>query len=129
MVQWSLSRIQTAAFASPGAVVLPVQDDGARRSYQEHEAILNAIEARDGALAEELLKQHAETPIRAIEAAVQGRLHQGRNIAIALVGNKPTTAPPAEIPSRPRLERTGATAERILDAAADLFCEIGRAHV
>lgn len=133
MLSWCLERVQSAAFASPAAVVLAADGGGgAQRAFQEHEAILNAIEARDHARAESLVKEHAALPIQAIESALDGQPHSGRNIALALVGQKPAklttvrTGRPARQAAnssgRTTVERTSA---RILDAAADLFCEKG----
>ena len=90
MLSWCLERVQSAAFASPAAVVLAADGGGgAQRAFQEHEAILNAIEARDHARAESLVKEHAALPIKAIESALDGQPHSGRSIALALVGQKP----------------------------------------
>ena len=40
MLKWCLQRVQSAAFASPAAVVLPTGGDGARRAFAEHEHFL-----------------------------------------------------------------------------------------
>jgi TetR/AcrR family transcriptional regulator, cholesterol catabolism regulator len=132
MLSWCLERVQSAAFASPAAVVLAADGGGgAQRAFQEHEAILNAIEARDPARAESLLKEHAALAIQAIESALDGQPHTGRNIALALVGQKPAklttlrTSRPAKQAARGSRLASGSTSARILDAAADLFCEKG----
>jgi DNA-binding GntR family transcriptional regulator/AcrR family transcriptional regulator len=127
MLSWCLQRLQSAAFASPAAVVIPAEGDGARRAFEEHEAILNAIQSGDASRAEALVRQHAGLAIHGIESALEGQPHSGRNIALELVSKKP--APPtANRPSRlPKKQESaaGATSARILDAAADLFGEKG----
>ncbi|HEY4362467.1 MAG TPA: TetR family transcriptional regulator [Bryobacteraceae bacterium] len=127
MLSWSLQRLQSAAFASPAAVVIPAEGDGVRRAFEEHEAILNAIEARDASRADALVRQHADLAIHGIESALKGQPHSSRNIALALVGKKPFTVK-ANKPGRPPKKKeaaSGNTSTRILDAAADLFCEKG----
>jgi AcrR family transcriptional regulator len=123
MVSWCIQRVQSLAFASPGAVVLPIGGDGARRALEDHEAILNAIEAQDAAQADALTRQHAGVAIQSIESALAGRPHAGRNIALELVGQAPAR-PLGRAPKR-KESVSGATSERILDVAADLFCEKG----
>jgi GntR family transcriptional regulator of vanillate catabolism len=128
MLLWYIEGVQKVAFASPGAVVLPTEGGGsARRIVDEHDAILNAIESRDSALAEELVRKHASVAIHAIEGALEGQPHAGRNTALELVGNQPSK-PAGRKQSRPAKSGTisaGATSDRILDAAAELFCEKG----
>ena len=127
MLCWSLQRLQSAAFASPAAVVIPVESDGARRAFEEHEAILNAIQSGDAARAEALVRQHAGLAIHGIESALEGRAHSGRNIALELVNKKPAPVAANKHGRLPKPEEVaaGATSARILDAAADLFCEKG----
>ena len=132
MLSWCIQRVQSLAFASPAAVVLSAGGVGARNSFQEHEAILQAIEAGDAARADDLLRQHAGLAMHAIESALKGSPHSSRNIALALVGNK-TAKGSSNKPSRPRVNKASAngaaservTLERILDEAANLFCEKG----
>jgi AcrR family transcriptional regulator len=106
--------------------VIPVEGDGARRAFKEHEAILNAIQSGDASRAEALVRQHAGLAIHGIESALEGRPHFSRNIALELVGKKPT-ALTANGPSLLKKEERapGPTSARILNAAADLFCEKG----
>ena len=127
MLSWCLQRLQSAAFASPAAVVIPVEGDGARRAFEEHEAILNAIQSGDASQAEHLVRRHAGLAIHGIESALEGQPHSGRNIALELVTKKPA---PITLNGQSRLPKkeegtAGATSERILDAAADLFGEKG----
>jgi DNA-binding GntR family transcriptional regulator/AcrR family transcriptional regulator len=127
MLSWCLQRLQSAAFASPAAVVIPVEGDGARRAFEEHEAILNAIQSGDASRAEALVRQHAGLAIHGIESALEGQAHSGRNIAVELVGKKPaplTANGPSRLPKKEE-SAAGATSARILDAAADLFGEKG----
>ena len=131
MLSWCVRRVEALAFASPAAVVLPAEGDGARRAFEEHEAILDAIQKGDGGLAETLLKQHAGLAVRGIESALNGQRHSGRNIGVALVGNKPAKPAPMGRGPRQKLRQPdreaapSATSERMLDAAAALFCEKG----
>jgi len=127
MLSWCLQRLQSAAFASPAAVVIPMEGNGARRAFEEHEAILNAIQSGDASRAEALVRQHAGLAIHGIESALKGQPHSGRNIALELVNKKPahlTVNRPRRLPKKEE-SAAGATSARILDAAADLFCERG----
>ncbi len=47
MLQLSLDRVQSIAFASPAAVVIPAEPGGFSRAIREHDAILDAIQAGD----------------------------------------------------------------------------------
>jgi FCD domain-containing protein/tetracycline repressor-like protein len=127
MLCWSLQRLQSPALASPAAVVIPFEGDGARRAFEEHEAILNAIQSGDASRAEALVRQHASLAIHGIESALEGQPHSGRNIALELVGKKPAQLSSDEPNRLPKKEESaaGATSARILDAAADLFGEKG----
>jgi len=128
MLCWCLQRLQSAAFASPAAVVIPAGGDGARRAFEEHEAILNAIQSGDASCAEALVRQHAALAIHGIESALEGQSHSGRNIALETGHQqaRPAHGGHAE-PGfrRSRKAPAGATFARILDAAADLFGEKG----
>jgi GntR family transcriptional regulator of vanillate catabolism len=127
MLCWCLQRLQSAAFASPAAVVIPAEGDGARRAFEEHEAILNAIQSGDASRAEALVRQHAGLAIHGIESALEGQPHSSRNIALELVGKKPaplTEDRPSRLPKKEE-SSAGTTSARILDAAADLFGEKG----
>lgn len=121
-----LERVKGVAFASPAAVVIPAEGSGASRAFEEHEAILNAIQDRDAVRAGALVKQHAALALHGIESALAGRPHAGRNPALSLV-SAARTAPPAarKQPSKRPEESPGTTSERILDVAAELFCEKG----
>jgi TetR/AcrR family transcriptional regulator, cholesterol catabolism regulator len=127
MLSWCLQRLQSAAFASPAAVVIPVEGDGARRAFEEHEAILNAIQSGDVSRAETLVRQHAGLAIHGIESALEGQPHSGRNIALELISKKPAAVRVNKQSRLPKKEEStaGATSARILDAAADLFGEKG----
>lgn len=127
MLSWCLQRVQSAAFASPAAVVLPAGGAGARRAFGEHQEILEAIQSGDAARADTLVRQHAHLAIEAITSAVNGGPHWGRNIAVELVRNKPSDpAGRQKSPSSKGSNKaTGSTSERMLDAAAELFREKG----
>ena len=127
MLSWCLQRVQSAAFASPAAVVLPAGGGGARRAFGEHEEILDAIQSGDAARADTLVRQHAHLAIEAITSAVNGGAHLGRNIAVELVRNKPSKPAGRQKSSLSKgsNKATGSTSERILDAAAELFREKG----
>ncbi len=126
MLSWCIQRVQSLAFASPAAVVLSTGGASPRHVCEEHDAILNAIQAGDSAQADALVRKHAALPIQAIEAALKGRPYTSRNIALELVGKKTPKLPAARSSGPFKNESAAvATAERILDAAADLFCEKG----
>jgi DNA-binding GntR family transcriptional regulator/AcrR family transcriptional regulator len=126
MLSWCIHRVQSLAFASPDAVVFSIGGPSPQHVCEEHDAILNAILARDSAQADALARRHAGLPIRAIESALEGQPYASRNIALELVGNKPSKP---QISASSRTSKTesskGTTSERIVDAAADLFCERG----
>jgi DNA-binding GntR family transcriptional regulator/AcrR family transcriptional regulator len=126
MLSWCIQRVQSLAFASPAAVVLSTGGPSPQHVCEEHDAILNAIRSRDPAGADELSRKHAGLPIQAIESALEGRPYLSRNIALQLVGRKPAR-PPGRRSTAPSEKGSSeaATAERIVGAAADLFCEKG----
>jgi DNA-binding GntR family transcriptional regulator/AcrR family transcriptional regulator len=126
MLQLSLKRVQSIAFASPAAVVVPAERGGFSRAVEDHAAILEAIEAHDAARAEALTREHARFAL------------QGLRSAVAKSGDAPAKARdllPARAGiatgatgSRTRSRQPGAsapTAHLVLDTAADLFCEKG----
>ena len=121
MLQLSLKRVQSIAFASPAAVVVPAERGGFSRAIQEHAAILDAIEAHDAARAEALTREHARFAL------------QGLRSALTKSGDPPAKARAvlqdhvaiAKIATRHRPESAAPTAQLVLDAAADLFCEKG----
>jgi GntR family transcriptional regulator of vanillate catabolism len=123
MLLWYIERVQKVAFASPGAVVLPVKGGSTSGVVKEHKAILDAIELRNSGLADQLVRNHANLAIEALETAMQGHAHAGSNVALRLVTNKPakSTVRGQSQPPRARKQLSGATSERILDAAAELF--------
>jgi DNA-binding GntR family transcriptional regulator/AcrR family transcriptional regulator len=114
MLQLSLKRVQSIAFASPGAVVVPAEPGGFSRALEEHGAILEAIEAHDATRAEALTRKHARFALQGLRSA----LTKSGDVAIA----KSATPRPPESRS-PR--SSAPTAQLVLDAAADLFCEKG----
>jgi TetR/AcrR family transcriptional regulator, cholesterol catabolism regulator len=122
MIELSLDRVQSIAFASPAAVVTPADAGGFAESVREHDAILNAIEAGNAARAEKLVREHARFALRGVRNAIE-RPDRGTN-----------SKPAADTETRvrrpaPRLTRNvdtaGPTSQLLLDAAATLFCEKG----
>ena len=126
MLELSVKRVQSIAFASPAAVVVPGDRGGFSRAVEEHAAILNAIEVHDAARAEALTREHARFAL------------QGLRSTLTRTGDAPAKArePAKGLAARTKSvarSRTGSrgpgasarTAVLILDAAADLFCEKG----
>jgi GntR family transcriptional regulator, vanillate catabolism transcriptional regulator len=70
MLQLSLDRVQSIAFASPAAVVIPAEPGGFAQAIREHEAILDAIQTGDAARAEMLVREHARFPLRGVKSAI-----------------------------------------------------------
>ena len=103
MLEWSLQRVQSAAFASPAAVVVPAEGDGARRAFREHEEILKAIQAGT-LIAPTLVRQHAHLALEALTSAMEGRPHLSRNIALGPVKGIQTWA--VEPPPGPKAEQS-----------------------
>ena len=122
MLQLSLDRVQSIAFASPAAVVIPAEPGGFSRAIREHDAILDAIQAGDAVRAERLVREHARFALHGVKSALDrptlvARESQGRL--------RPSQAsPPAKDATR-QAELRGPTAQLVLDAAAALFCEKG----
>jgi DNA-binding GntR family transcriptional regulator/AcrR family transcriptional regulator len=126
MLQLSLDRVQSIAFASPSAVVTPAEQGGLAQAIREHEAILDAIQARDAVLAEKLVREHARLALRGVKSAIDTPAHAAK---IKVSANKASTAkstPPRISHAEPRdAEPAGPTSQLVLEAAAALFCEKG----
>jgi GntR family transcriptional regulator of vanillate catabolism len=126
ILQLSLDRVQSIAFASPAAVVTPAEPGGLAQAIREHEAILDAIEAGDGVLAEKLVREHARLALRGVKSAINNPPHATK---IKASPNKTSTArntPVRGAHAQPRqAEPTGPTSQLVLEAAAELFCEKG----
>jgi TetR/AcrR family transcriptional regulator, cholesterol catabolism regulator len=121
MLELSLDRVQSIAFASPASVVTPAEPGGFAQAIREHEAILDAIQAGDAALAETLVREHARLALRGVKSAIDTPAHTAR---IKVSANKASAgkSTPARIqPAEP----TGPTSQLVLEAAAALFCEKG----
>jgi DNA-binding GntR family transcriptional regulator/AcrR family transcriptional regulator len=123
MLQLSLDRVQSIAFASPAAVVTPAEPGGFVQAIREHEAILDAIQTGDAARAEALVREHARFALRGVKNAID---RPGRVVA------KPKSADahrgPAGRPTPRQIqnaETAGPTSQLIFEAAAALFCEKG----
>ena len=123
MLQLSLDRVQSIAFASPAAVVTPAEPGGFAQAIREHEAILDAIQTGDAARAEALVREHARFALRGVKNAID---RFGHNVAKtkAAVSNSPPKG--RATPHQPHNgETAGPTSQLVLEAAAALFCEKG----
>ncbi|HXE65111.1 MAG TPA: TetR family transcriptional regulator [Bryobacteraceae bacterium] len=122
MLELSIERVRSIAFASPAAVVIPGAPGGFSQAVREHDAILNAIETGNAARAEKLVRAHARFALRGVNSALD---RAGR----AAVKKQPRGAVRANIVRESALpqppEPSGPTAQLVLDAAAALFCEKG----
>ncbi len=126
MLQLSLDRVQSIAFASPGAVVTPGEPGGLAQAIQEHEAILDAIEAGDAALAETLVREHARLALRGVKKAIYAPAPAAKVKASANKASAAKSTPPRISHAEPQqAEPTGPTSQLVLEAAAALFCEKG----
>jgi GntR family transcriptional regulator of vanillate catabolism len=115
MLQLSLERVQSIAFASPAAVVTPAVPGGFAQAIREHEAILDAIEAGDAVRAETLVREHARFALRGVKNAIDRPRRAAKEVSAG-----------TSTPHRTRnAETAGPTSELVLDAAAALFCEKG----
>jgi DNA-binding GntR family transcriptional regulator/AcrR family transcriptional regulator len=122
MIELSLDRVQSIAFASPAAVVTPADASGFAESVREHEAILNAIEAGDAARAEKLVREHARFALRGVRNAIESP-DRGTNAKPAAVKETRVQRPARQFTRN--ADTAGPTSEFLLDAAAALFCEKG----
>jgi GntR family transcriptional regulator of vanillate catabolism len=122
MLDLSLQRVQSIAFASPAAVVVPADSALFRQAVEEHETILEAIQAGDAARAETLVRQHARFALRGVKSALtRPPLRPATRDGSAAPRAKKTGAED----SVHRSEASGPTSQLILDAAAALFREKG----
>ena len=126
MLQLSLDRVQSIAFASPASVVTPAEPGGLAQAIREHDAILDAIQAGDAVLAEQLVREHARLALRGVKSAIDTPTHAAR---VKVSANKTSTAKstPLRIShAEPQhAEPAGPTSQLVLEAAAALFCEKG----
>ncbi len=121
MLQLSLDHVQSIAFASPAAVVIPAEPEGFVEAVREHEAILDAIQSGDAVLAERLVREHARLALRGVKSAIDTPAHAAKP---KVSPNKATTGKPTPLRIQ-HAEPTGPTSQLILEAAAALFCEKG----
>lgn len=122
MIELSLDRVQSIAFASPAAVVTPADAGGFAEAVREHEAILKTIESGDAAGAEKLVREHARFALRGVRSALD-RPNSGakaKAAASAETGFRESTPQVAG-----KADSGGPTSELLLDAAAALFSEKG----
>ena len=138
MLRWTIDRIQSIPFASPGAVVIPSAGGGSGIAVSQHNAILEAIDARDGAKAERLMREHAGFARRSVESALAGSARLRDDSGQALIRDaasrrkKSFALPPVSDSFSAEAPEAGEPfaapenmAEQILDTAAALFCEKG----
>jgi DNA-binding GntR family transcriptional regulator/AcrR family transcriptional regulator len=122
MLQLSLDRVQSIAFASPAAVVIPAQRSGFSRAIRYHDAILDAIQAGDAVRAETLVREHARFAVLAVKSALDRHPPVPAKSKASPASRDVTAAKDAQP------ESAGPTAQLVLDAAAALFCEKGFAE-
>jgi len=122
MLQLSLDRVQSIAFASPAAVVTPAEPGGFAQAIREHEAILDAIQAGDAARAETLVREHARFALRGVKNAIE---KPGRVVAKTKAAAAHRSPAPIPTTHRARNAENGPTSQLVLDAAAALFREKG----
>jgi AcrR family transcriptional regulator/DNA-binding GntR family transcriptional regulator len=124
MLQLSLERVQSIAFASPAAVVTPAEPGGFAQAIREHEAILDAIQKGDAARAEALVREHARFALRGVKNAIARPDRPAARTKVTAPIHRVTASK-----STPRqvntAESAGRTSQLMLDAAAALFCEKG----
>jgi DNA-binding GntR family transcriptional regulator/AcrR family transcriptional regulator len=119
MLQLSLDRVQSIAFASPSAVVTPGEPGGFAQAIREHEAILDAIQTGNAVRAEALVREHARLALRGVKNAIERPGSAAKAAANSASAGKST-------PHRThKVEAAGPTSQLVLDAAAALFCEKG----
>jgi TetR/AcrR family transcriptional regulator, cholesterol catabolism regulator len=121
ILELSLDRVQSIAFASPSAVVTPAEPGGFAQAIREHEAILDAIQKGDAVLAETLVREHARFALRGVKSAIDRPGHAAKEKVAA---NRPHAG--KSTPHRiHNAETAGPTSQLVLEAAAALFCEKG----
>lgn len=122
MLELSLDRVQSIAFASPAAVVTPAEPEGFAEAVRDHEAILDAVKAGDAARAETLTRAHARFAL----GGVRNAINRSGRAAKAIVAAAKTSTERTSKPQRTReAHSAGPTSQLVLDAAAALFCEKG----
>jgi AcrR family transcriptional regulator/DNA-binding GntR family transcriptional regulator len=121
ILELSLDRVQSIAFASPAAVVTPAEPGGFAHAIREHEAILDAVQKGDAALAETLVREHARFALRGVKSAIDRPAQAAKEKVAA---NRASAG--KSTPHRPHnAETAGPTSQLVLEAAAALFCEKG----
>ena len=124
MLQLSLERVQSIAFASPAAVVTPAEPGGFAQAIREHEAILDAIQAGDAARAEALVREHARFALRGVNAAIAEPRRLAAKTKVTAALHRVTAPKPAPRQTNTS-ESPGPTSQLVVDAAVTLFCEKG----
>ena len=102
MLQLSLDRVQSIAFASPAAVVIPSATGGFSQAVREHNAILDAIEAGDAGGAEKLVREHARFALQGMKSALKRQANCRAEAQSQLRGSKhPPPKTPRAGPNQP----------------------------
>ncbi len=71
MLRWAVERINLIPFATPGAVIMPKAAEGFTIAQEQHRAILDALQNKEGARVESLAREHARFARRNLELALQ----------------------------------------------------------
>ncbi len=90
MLELSLDRVQSIAFASPAAVVTPAEPEGFAEAVRDHEAILDAVKAGDAARAEKLTREHARFALGGVRNAINrsGRAAKAKGVSAKKSGER-----------------------------------------
>ena len=73
ILEWALERFQSIPFAAPSAIVLPAAREIVITALEHHHAIVDAIQNREGSLAENCAREHARLARRNLEIALQDK--------------------------------------------------------
>jgi GntR family transcriptional regulator of vanillate catabolism len=71
MLRWAVERIKSIPFATPRAVIMPQAAESFTIAQEQHRAILDALENREGGRAEMIVREHARHARRNLELALQ----------------------------------------------------------
>jgi GntR family transcriptional regulator of vanillate catabolism len=71
MLSWAVERINMIPFATPGAVIMPKAAEGFTIAQEQHRAILDALQNKEGARVEMIVREHARFARRNLELALQ----------------------------------------------------------
>jgi TetR/AcrR family transcriptional regulator, cholesterol catabolism regulator len=127
MLRLSLERVQSIAFASPAAVIIPGEPGWFRQAIKDHDDILDAIQAGDVRRAESLVRQHARFALRGVKSALErpGTVAMRKSASPGHSAVSKRSGAAKKAPGLIESELPGPTAGLVLDAAAAAFCEKG----